>query len=152
MEELGYIVLPAAHGKSYHHGTLPGLLEADQIINCNGTPELQEARKEAKSTADWSKYDALWATLIRERIPKGRQVIMVPSSTIGVLLNATCLGSAILTDDVWSVTLAKRGKRLTDYQWGYDPVKPNKTFHDLATLSSWIHEITGAWMIHKKVI
>jgi len=94
---IGYIVLPLGHGKSYRHNPEKHIYEADTLVPCKSTPRLRQLRLEAKSTDKWENYDKEWARLFAERLPGRRVLLMVPSEDVGVALNGSFQGAAVLT-------------------------------------------------------
>lgn len=114
-DQVGYVVMPPGHGKSYLHSPALRLLEADTLIDCKGTPFLRVLREEAKKTGDWDRYDREWGMEITKRLPRGKVVVMVPSHRVGVLSGWTCLSAVTLTDEAWSLNLTNRQGSIEKY-------------------------------------
>lgn len=119
---MAFIVMPAAHGKSYHQGRTPGVEEADYLCDCKATPQLRNLRTRAKQDGKWQKYDALWGSYLAERASPSC-VTLVPAYEIGIAMGRTlCLGALVLSSTAWEKNLSQRGEPPSKYQWGYDHV------------------------------
>jgi hypothetical protein len=146
LSKLGFVVLPPGHGKSHHHGMLPGLIEADTVFNCKGTPALAALRKVAKETGNWETYDFLWANMIANRLTQHRWVIMVPSKSIGELLNGVYLGSGQLSDPQWEQNLRSRQKGLGAYEYCRLTDSDVEKFNSNDALSNWLLTVSMLWL------
>lgn len=135
---IGYLVIPPGCGKSHHHLKIPGLLEADGIFDCKGTPELKRLRAIAKETGDWTNYDAAWSVELLKRLPIGKCLIMVPHESIGQLIGGEYLGSAKLEEQQWALNLKCRGKRLEDYAYTATQIQHFRSFPSNDMMSNWI--------------
>jgi len=102
------IVLPPGHGKSFNHGKLPGLLEADKVFDCKGSERLCVLRTQAKLDGKWGDYNREWAVEIVLRLPPDRCVVMVPSFEVAKEISCLCLGALALKEEVWARNLAGR--------------------------------------------
>lgn len=105
----GFVVLPPGHGKSYIHGRLAGVFEADTVVPCKSTPLLIQLRREAKVSRNWSAYDAEWTRLLNMALPDTPSVVLVPATSVGHAGGWTCLGGAVLQYHVWVENLKSRG-------------------------------------------
>lgn len=142
---IGFLVLPPGHGKSYHHSSIPGLVEADTIYDCRGDDELKELRLRARITSDWSNYDEAWASRIKVIIGDNNWVIMVPNRAIGDKLNGTCLGIGQLSNNQWDINLKKRGKTSRDYEYSRQIGPEVVTFETNLDLHDWIVTKVNKW-------
>jgi len=115
---LAYLVLPPGHGKTVRHSPAFGLYEADQVVNCRGTPELSRRRDEARTTGHWAMYDALWGYLLYVSTPS-HSVVMVPTTGVGVAMGATFLGAAYLPMEQWECNLLARAGSPDKYMGCY---------------------------------
>jgi len=143
---IGFLVLPPGHGKSYHHSSIPGLIEADTMYDCRGDDELKELRLRARITSDWSNYDEAWANRLKSIVKDDNWVIMVPNRAIGDRLNGTCLGIGQLSNDQWDVNLKKRGKTSKDYEYGRQIGLDVTTFETNLDLHEWIVTRANKWL------
>lgn len=143
---IGYIVLPPGHGKSFHHNSIVGLVEADSIYDCRGDAELSKLRSIARKMDDWHNYDVAWASRISARLTLHRWVVMVPNESIGRLMGGTYMGSAVLERDQWTTNLERRGKTPDDYSYCIDGLIINRTFSTNEGLSSWLKFVVNCWL------
>jgi hypothetical protein len=149
MSFIGFVVMPPGHGKSYRHLSLPGLVEADTLVDCKATENLRRERVRAKEIGYWKEYDNIWANAIAEKLEDGaRYVVMVPAIEVGEVLGWTYLGSAVLSDIQWEVNTKSRPGFFAKWGW----IK-RKSLEDGAIqlqsnddLTNWLANITKEWM------
>lgn len=113
----GYIVLPPGHGKSYRHLSESWLLEADTVVNCKATLQLQTLRKDAKRTGSWDEYDECWVDQLRKELLGMTVFLMVPSKSIGEKLGFQYYGAAVLHRSEWENNLGARGDIADKFAW-----------------------------------
>lgn len=123
MTIVGYVVLPPGHGKSYMHGKIDGVYEADTLINCKATETLRQLRKQAKMTDEWTDYDSAWTSLIKEVLPDDTQVILVPDDRVGVKFCQSCIFRGVLTQTAWEENLRNRKGSTVEYNRWWTNVK-----------------------------
>lgn len=143
---IGYIILPAGHGKSHNYLQIPGLVEADSILNCNGTTYLQLLRDNAKRTGNWESYDKEWGTQIRARLTDFNWVVMVPAKEVGEAMGGEFLGSATLYREAWKENLKSRNKKPDDYRWGTIQADAMWIFSTNNVLQDWLLERSAHWI------
>jgi len=110
-----YIVLPPGHGKSYLHGKITGLYEADSLFNCKGNELLTHLRDTAKLTGEWEVYDKAWTLEVKTHMPPDIQVIMVPDDSVGKLLAHKRIFHGVLSISQWEQNLSGRKGSVEKY-------------------------------------
>jgi hypothetical protein len=144
---IGYIVMPPGHGKTYHHGSIQELYEADQICDCRGDETLAMLREEARRVGYWGYYDEEWSSRISRRLKNTPCVIMVPAVSIGERIGGTHLGTAQLRDKQWQENINLRGKTVSDYEYARQVGSEVINFDTNEQLSSWLRETAYQWVL-----
>lgn len=115
-KEFAYVVLPPGHGKSYLHRQIPGVYEADSLVNCRATPKLSELRANAKLSGKWDEYDKEWVEELKAVLPEDLLVIMVPDHSIGKLLTHNFIFAGVLDHKAWAKNLEHRKGSVEEYR------------------------------------
>lgn len=143
--DVGYVVMPPGHGKSYYHVRIQDLIEADSLYNCRGDESLKDLRLIARTTGEWAEYDDAWASRLVPLIPLRCCIILVPSATVGDAIGATHLGSVQLSDSQWATNLENRGKTVADYAYARLSGPGVAMFHTNFDLQSWLLAKLFSW-------
>lgn len=145
---IGFIVLPPGHGKSHLHSPTRHIFEADSLVPYNSSTKLQELRKAAKISGNWSEYDAEWTSCLAAKLPKTRCILLVPSQSVGKAAHWTDLGGAVLTLTQWSLNLQNRPYGIWKYYslWCEVDRTYRNRFADNTHLQSALLAYAGKWI------
>lgn len=113
--QVGFIVMVPGTGKSYNHGKVEGLYEADTLVGCKSTEKLITLRKEAKESGNWEQYDNEWISMLKTIIAGQTCVVMVPSFEVGWKAGWTYLDTICVEREVWERNLKLRGEEALKY-------------------------------------
>lgn len=115
-DDMAYIVMPVAHGKSTYHDPSINLLESDKVFDCRGSITLSILRDAAAKSGDWTMYDQCYAAELRLRLNTEKTLLMVPHRNLGETLGFKYLGTLKLCDLVWAENLKARNMPLEKYK------------------------------------
>ncbi len=123
------VVVPAGQGKSTM--TMKGLpsfiKEADHVIDCKATLELQELRSHAQSTGIWKPYDSVLTHSMHSLLSPG-DIVMVASDQIAVEMGVSVIGYYVSQLDDWTQNIMNRGQQPSKHIGSYLDAYKKATF------------------------
>jgi hypothetical protein len=101
--QIGFIVLPPAHGKTKLHCPKNYVYDASTVFDGRSTVDLEYLYQRALNTGFWMSYYQAWSKYLAPRLLEetGRIVVMVPHEELGQYAGWTDLGGLILHHSAW---------------------------------------------------
>jgi len=138
--------MPPAHGKSYIHASIPGLVEADALCEHRGTTKLLQLISHAECSGDWTPYDKEWANHMKKIILDENIIVMVPTRSVGEQLGGVLLGVVQLDELQWLSNIGKRGKIMSDYARYRQSCSMTLRFNTNEDLQQWVRNTASHWL------
>jgi len=106
-KEVQSIVLPTCHGKTTFHESMPGVVDAGELVTSK--IELRGLRRQARLSGNWECLDKYWIKEITLNIPETCVVLLVPSVHLARKLPYKVAGSYVLSLKEFVPLVTRRG-------------------------------------------